>query len=191
MSEHDLPEPLARAWRSLSDPAAVAVPAALRRRGRQRAVLALEMLGCGLVLAAALYFWLAGDGLVFRVSASVLALIAVSGIVLALRTRAGLGRWSDWTPEGVLAFRLRECEVALFNARYGFVALAGLVAFAVFVWLAAELGWDALPPRFHYLYAGCVAVTVLLTATWALWRLRSKQRERLRLRALIEELRDA
>lgn len=190
MNERDELDALAGAWSSIEDEAALSVPVALRRRRRQRAVLVLEMLGCGLFLAFALYFWLAGDGLVFNMAAGLFLAVAVLSGVIATKTRAGLGRWADWTTEGVLAFRLRECEVALLNAKYALGGAAVPSAFAVFVWLAAELGWDALPPGFHYIYAATVAVSVLVVGVWGVWRIRTKRREHERLRALLEALRD-
>jgi hypothetical protein len=182
---------LSRQWRGLAANHAVSATTALRRRHRQRAVLLLEVLGSGAMYAFALCFWLAGSGVVLRAAAAMFVAAGTLTLVVALRTRTLLGRWSDWTPEGVLAFRLRECEVALLNARYGFVALAGLIVFASFVWMAAELAWDSLPLGFHHLYASCVAISAVLTALWSTWRIRVKRRERQRLWVLMQEFRNA
>lgn len=182
---------MARQWRDLAGPDPVSASSALRRRRRQRAVLWLEVLGSGAMLAIALSFWLGGSGVVFQAAAAMFAATGALTLIIALKTRATLGRWADWTPEGILAFRLRECEVALLNARYGFVAIGGLIAFATFVWLAAELAWDSLPRGFHHLYAACVAISAALTAAWSSWRIHAKQRERTRLVALMAQFRDA
>ena len=181
---------LSRAWRNITDEAELCVSAALRRQRVQALLLFLELAACGVALAAALCFWLAGAGVVYRVAGSLLVAAAVASGLLALRTRAGLGRWVDWTPEGVLAFRLRACQVALMNAKYALGSSAVLLLFAAFVWLAAELEWDVLPPGFHHLYAAVVATTVLAVAVWATWRIPAKRRERARLIALLEEQRD-
>jgi hypothetical protein len=191
MTDPDDIEALSRTWREIADEAEFSVPATLRRRRRHNALLLLEAIGSGVALATAAFFWLAGDGIVFRVAGSVLVAAVLVGVVFTKRTRMGLGRWADWTPEGVLAFRLRECEVAMLNARYALVSSAVLLGFASFVWLAAELEWDVLPPGFHYLYAAVVAGTVTPIAIWATWRTHAKRGEHSRLRALLEELRDS
>lgn len=189
MNDVDLDQ-LCREWRRLAT-GTIDIPAALRRRGLQRALLGVETLGSGAMFAGALCFWLAGDGVVFRAAAAMFAASGILVLALALRSRSMLVQWSDWTPEGVLAFRIRECEVALLNARYGFVAIAGLMGFAALVWLAAELAWDSLPRNFHHLYAACVAASALLTASWSTWRIRTKRRERTQLWQLLEEFRNA
>jgi uncharacterized membrane protein YccC len=58
------------------------------------------------------------------------------------------------------------------------------------VWLAAALEWDVLPPDFPRFYATVIGITVLLAGSWSLWRIRTKRRERTRLRTLLDELRD-
>lgn len=190
MSERDELKTFADAWRGLDGDSGLTVQAALRRQARHNTVLLLDVLGVGLLLAFALFFWLLGGGLVLRAASAVFAGTAVLSGMLIARKRAKLGGWADWTPQGVLAFRIRECELALLNARWQLVGCAVVVVFAAFVWLAAELAWDALPPGFHYFYAAVVAVTATVVSAWALRRIRSKRAERERLRALLDELRD-
>ncbi len=182
---------LSGAWRTISDETALSVPDTLRRRHRQRITLLLELLACGLALASALYFWLADDGWVHRAAAALFVAVAVVCGIVAVRTRGRLGAWADWTPDGVLAFRLRECEVALFSARSGLASCAVLIGFAAFVWLAAEFGWDVLPPGFPQFYAAVVSIVVLLGGSWSVWRIRTKRRQHARLRALLDELRES
>lgn len=187
MAERDGIEALARAWRGISDEVELSVDEALRRQRRQRLVLLLEVVFGAFGFATAVYFLLADDLLVFRVAALVLIAAGVTGGVVVRRTRVALLKWADWTPEGVLAFRLRDCEAALLTARHALLACAVLVVFAGFVWLAAALEWDALPPGFPVLYASVVAVCVAVVSAWALWRLRVKGAERDRLLALMAE----
>jgi uncharacterized membrane protein YccC len=187
--DHEI-EALSGAWRTISDDTSFSVPTALRRRRRQRFTFMLELLGCVVALASAIYFWLTDGGLVHYAAAALLTAVAVVCGVVSVKTRMRLGGWADWTPPGVLAFRLRECEVALSGARHGLVACGILAAFAGFVWLAAALEWDVLPPDFPRFYATVVGITVLLAGSWSLWRIRTKRRERTRLRTLLDELRD-
>lgn len=187
MTERDDIEALSRDWRTIPDDTALSVQAVLRRRRLHGAVMLFEALGAALALASALFFWLARDGLVFDVAAVVMLLVALGGGAAAKRARVDLLRWEDWTPEGVLAFRLRDCQGALITARHTLVACAALVAFAAFVWLAAELGWDELPPYFPQLYASIVAAVVVPLSLWAVLRLRAKRAEHARLVALLAE----
>lgn len=187
MTERDEIEALARAWRDITDEVELSVDEALRRQRRQRLALLLEAAFGAFGFATAVYFLLAADLIVFRVAAFVLIAAGVTGGLIVKRTRVALLKWADWTPEGVLAFRLRDCEAALLTARSALLACAALVAFAGFVWLAAALEWDALPPGFPALYASVVAVCVTAVSAWALWRLRVKRAERDRLRALVAE----
>lgn len=187
MAERDDIEALARAWRDITDEVELSVGDALRRQRRQRLVLLLEVVFGAFAFATAVYFLLAEDLIVFRVAALLIIAAGVTGGLVARRTRVALLKWADWTPEGVLAFRLRDCEVALLTAWHALLACAVLVVFAGFVWLAAALEWDALPPGFPALYASVVAVCVTVVSGWALWRLRVKRAERGRLRALMAE----
>ncbi len=181
-------EVLAGAWQTISEDTGFSVPAALRRRRRQQIVYVVELLACAVALACAIFFWLADGGLVYRVAALLYLAIAVVCGIASVNARKRLTAWTDWTPQGLLAFRLRECEVASFSAKSGFVACAILIGFAAFVWLASAFGWDVLPAGFPLFYATVVGVVVLVAGSLSAWRLRTKRRERLRLRALLEEL---
>lgn len=191
MHEDDEITALAGTWKAIGDETAFTVEAALRRRRRQQIAFVCELLACGLALASALYFWFAGDGLVHRATAALFVGVAVVCTAIAIRTRVRLTVWSHWTPEGVLEFRLRECEVALLGAWSGLVACAVLIGFAAFVWLAATFEWDALPQGFPQLYGTLVGVVVLGGGSWSAWRIRTKRPERARLLALLEEMRDS
>lgn len=191
MSERDELLDLSETWLGIASRSDLRPSAALARRRRQRALFVGELLGAAIMLALAVGFWLAGDGPVHRVAAALFVATAVLTAAVAGRTRAALGRWADWTPAGVLAFRLRECELAIVYARWQLGACALLAAFAAFVWLAAALRWDVLRPGFHYIYAACVAVVVLAVCAWAARRIPAKRAERARLRKLLEELTEA
>jgi hypothetical protein len=166
------------------------VVAALHRRRRQQLAFGVELLACGIALASALYFWLADDGLVHRTSAVLFVGVAVACGFIAVRTPPRLGAWADWTPEGVLADSLRECEVALLGAKTGLVSCAVLMGFAAFVWLASASGWDVLPPGFPQFYATIIGVVVLMGGSWSIWRIRTKGPELARLQALLDEMRE-
>lgn len=191
MSEHEELRSLSETWARIDDPSLLSVPAARARRRRQRAAFVGELLGAALMLALAAAFWLVDNGVVYRVAGALFVLTAFVTGVLAVRSRAGLGRWADWTPQGVLTFRLRECETALTFAKWQLGGCVVLLAFAVFVWLAAALDWDVLPPRFRYVYAAAVAVSVLAVCAWALRRIPAKRAERARLKQLLRELTEA
>lgn len=191
MTEDAEIETLARAWRGITDHVELSVAKALRRRRLQALTLLAEIALGAIVLAAAVHFWRVDDGIVYRVSALVLVATVVAHGFVARRMRSPLLNWADWTPEGVIAFRMRDCEAALVSARYATVGSVILLVFAAFVWLAVELGWDTLPPRFHVLYASVVACAVVVTTGWALWRRATKRAELERLRAILAELRDA
>jgi hypothetical protein len=189
MHDDDELRRLSDAWRTIPEEAAFDVTPALRRRRRQHLTLALEIFACAVALASAYYVWSAGAGLVHRSAAVLLVAAAVIGSIAAVKTRASLSLWADWTPEGVLAFHLRECESALQSARYGLLACGMLIAFAAFVWLAAEFEWDVLPPDFPRFYATVVTVAVFMVGSWSIWRIRTKRHERARLLALLDEFR--
>lgn len=190
MAERDDLEVLSRQWRDITEPVELSVPAALRRRRRQGLTFAAEAVMGAIGVATAIYFWTAHDGIVHRVAMIILLVAMAIGAAYG-RTRMTLVRWGDWTPAGVLAFRLRECEVALLTARWTLVTSGVLVAFAAFVWVAATLEWDALPPGFPGLYAAVVAAVVVPLTIWALWRLQVKRAEHARLLALLTELDEA
>ena len=151
MSERDELSALAETWLGIADMSQLSLAAARMRRRRQRMLFVGELFGALSMLAFAAWFWLAGDGPVFRTAAALFVAAAVLTVVFAARARTGLGRWADWTPQGVLAFRLRECELAIAYAKWQLGGCALLIAFAAFVWLAAVREWDVLPPGFHYI----------------------------------------
>ena len=188
MSERDELAALSATWLGITDRSELSLSAALARRRRQRALFVAELLGAAIMLALSAAFWLAGSGPVYRVAAVLFVATAVLTAIVAAKPRATLGRWADWTPAGVLAFRLRECELAIAYARWQLVSCAALVAFAAFVWLAAVLEWDALPPGFHYLYAATVVIVVLPAGVWAARRIAAKRTEQARLRHLLSAL---
>lgn len=188
MIEQEEIDALAHTWQSVSDAPPLSVPSALRRRTRQRAVLGLEMLAAALALVSGPFLWSRGDGLVLRVSAVVLVAIGIVSCVVALRSRATLGSWGDWTSSGILRFRLRECEAALRSARYGLISVGVLLLFAGFVAAASVFEWDLVPHAFARFYATIVIGGGLPGIVWSVVRIRTKRRELARLHSTLEEL---
>src|SRR5690606_33940503 len=94
MSERDELSALAETWLGIADMSQLSLPAARMRRRRQRMLFVGELFGALSMLAFAAWFWLAGDGPVFRTAAALFVAAAVLTVVFAARARTGLGRWA-------------------------------------------------------------------------------------------------
>lgn len=140
-----------------------------------------ELLLTALALWGAWFFWNL-DGAVFTVSAGVLLLAAVAGLRFSIRERMPLWHWHDWSPEGVLAYRIQRCESTLRVARSCKYSAAVLVAFLTYIWINA----DTLPEFFPRFYTGVVLVSVTLMLAWAHGQKRERTRELAQLRAMLD-----
>jgi hypothetical protein len=179
---------LSGAWQAISDQPEVDVAEALRRQRRQRGAFALELAASAAAIVAAVFFWLAAEGPVFRVTAAAMLVTGSIGGGVAIRQRVTLSRWVDWTPHGVLAFRLRECDVALAAGWFGVVSVVVLLGFAVFLSSAALLLQDRQISGVNRLYTASVVASCAVVGLWSRRVIRSRRKERARLRALTGQL---
>lgn len=179
---------IAGAWHTIAGDPTVDVAEALRRRRRQRGALALELAASAVAIVAAVFFWLEAEGPLLRVTAAVMLATGFVGGGVALRQRVELSSWGDWTPRGVLAFRLQECDVALATGWFGVVSVVVLLVFCALLTGAALLLRDSQILGVYRLYIACVVASGAVVGAWSARVIWTRRRERARLRALADQL---
>jgi hypothetical protein len=181
---------LSGAWQAIAERPDIDVSKVMRRRRRQRVAFAAELAGGAIAFGATAFFWFGAKGPMLKVTALVMFITGLLAVGVALRQRATLALWADWTPRGVLAFRLRECDVALATARFGILSIGALLLFAAFFSGGAVLWQDTQVLAFHKLYAAYVIASCVAGGSWCVWRLRTIRTERARVLAIFEQFAD-
>jgi drug/metabolite transporter (DMT)-like permease len=136
-------------------------------------------------LWVAWFFW-QQEATVFTVSALVLALNTPLSLWVTFRERLPLWHWHDWSPEGVLTYRVRQCESTLRLARYCWYSGGVLLLFLVYIWVNEFVAPGSTPSLFPVIYTVAILATVACLLLWARRQERVKARELAQLILLLQ-----
>ncbi|MDY6984168.1 MAG: hypothetical protein SV422_13875, partial [Pseudomonadota bacterium] len=85
--------------------------------------------------------------------------------------------WHDWSPEGVVRYRIRLCESTLRFARWCRFSSAILCVFTAYLWVNAAIDPGSMPASFPALYTSVSLLTIIALEWWAARQRRLRGRE--------------
>jgi hypothetical protein len=185
MNDRDFFEALGKQWQEDTGTLDVSRRKAVRQQWRNRIALGLEIAIVLFAFWAVWFFW-QYDATVYRVSALVLTGGALFSLWVTLKERIPLWHWHDWSPEGVLAYRVKLCESALRVVYYIRIGTVILTLFLVYIWVNALLDPASVPRFFPLFYTVLVMSAVLGQLWWAQREQRRKTAELRKLRTLLD-----
>lgn len=183
MNDIDLAK-LAEQWQRDTTALDVSRRKALRQYHANRLLLITEFLAALGYLWVAWYFW-QREGSVFTVSALVLLVTTAISVGVSSWERVPLSHWHDWSPEGVLRYRIRRCESSLRFAGWCHFSSAILIAFTIYLWVNAFVAPGSTPEFFPALYTVVTLITVAGLEWWAFRQRRLRMPELQELKALL------
>lgn len=175
MNDIDL-DRLAREWQRDTDALEVSRRKARRQYWRNRVLLTLEFLLTAVSAFVAWIFWQQA-AMVYTVSALVILGAIAMSTWLSLRERVPLWHWHDWSPEGVLRYRIRLCESTLRFTRWCRLSSVILFVFTAYLWVSAVIEPGSIPASFPALYTVVVLLTIVAVEWWAARQRRLRSRE--------------
>jgi hypothetical protein len=166
MNDLDFFDALAKEWQRDTAALEVSRRKAQRRYWMNRLAFAGEFL-LGLFGAWTAWFFWQQDATVYTVSALVMFVSIVLSVWIGIRERIPLWHWHDWSPEGVLRYRVQLCESSLRLAAWCRFSSCVLLLFVVYIWVAALADPEAMPASFPAFYTFVILGTVTMLEWWA------------------------
>lgn len=179
MAKPDIDQLLQKQWQASQPFIAVDLGKLRARQQSQKQRLWAEIFFAALSFGIGLMFWWQGTSTLTDVAAAVMIVSGIGSGVLAARARKPLLDWENWTPEGILEYRLKETEAALKLVRSAVYAAVLLCLFSVYLWWGSRFTPGTVTQEFALLYSGFSVPAILATLGWAGWR-RQKLLERRR-----------
>jgi hypothetical protein len=171
MNDLDFFDALAKEWQRDTAALEVSRRKARHRYWMNRLAFAGELLFTLFAAWTVWFFWQL-DSLVYTVSALAMSVSIVLSVWVSIRERIPLWHWHDWSPEGVLRYRMRLCESALRLAAWCRFSGVVLLLFVAYIWITAFFDPDSVPAFFPAFYTLVILVTVAMLEWWA-WRQRT------------------
>jgi hypothetical protein len=167
MAKPDIDEVLQHHWQAITPFISVDADKVQVRQRSQKLRLWSEFFGSALSLAIALLFWWQGTSTLTDIAGAVMFVSGIGSGILAKRARKPLLNWQDWTPQGVLEYRLKETDTTLKLIRNAFCAAALLCLFTLYLWWGSRFTPETVSVGFARLYSSFSVPAILLTVWWA------------------------
>ena len=167
MAKPDIDQLLQQHWQADKPFIAVDVSKVWERQQSQRHQLWAELFGSVLSLGIGLLFWWQGTSTLTDIAGAVMFVWGIGSAILARRARKPLLDWQNWTPQGILEYRLKETETALKLARSAVYAALLLFLFSLYLWWGSRFTPGTVSPGFALLYSSFSVPAILLTLWWA------------------------
>ncbi len=113
---------------------------AQQRQRQQWQLLWAEWLGALVMGGTAAWLLIAMPSWLSTIAASVLAIGVVLSAIVSWHIHRPLVTYANWSSQGVLAFRLRSCQLSLWYYRYNQLGCLLLLVFVAGLWLL--WGWQ-------------------------------------------------
>lgn len=113
---------------------------AQQRQRQQWQLLWAEWLGALVMGGTAAWLLIAMPSWLSTIAASVLAIGVVLSAIVSWHIHRPLVTYANWSSQGVLAFRMRSCQLSLWYYRYNQLGCLLLLVFVVGLWLL--WGWQ-------------------------------------------------
>jgi hypothetical protein len=190
MNEPDFLEALSKEWQRDTQALDVMRCNVKRQRWFNRLFFSSELMWGCIGVGWAWYFW-QKEATVFKVSAVVLLVCSLFGLWISVRNRLPMWHVHDWSPEGLLAYRVRMCEYKLRGVHYCIYGAAALLLFLTYIWVNEYIEPESTPSHFPLIYTVIVLWCVFWALFWARLLRRGQTEELAKLRALLHSFNDS
>jgi hypothetical protein len=183
---------LSKSWQQQPVAAATVPNAADLTKARQRQrqqwlLLAGEWLGAAAMAGTALWLVTSMQDWLSYIAAVFLLIGVLMSLYVSWHVHRPLLAYDNWSSSGVLAFRLRSCQLSLLYYRYNQLACALLVLFVVVLW-GLWFWQPALVPAAMLKFYSLIALPLCLYGIYLLQqRIGNKQQEIAPLQALLQD----
>lgn len=190
MDTTELDQLLKQHWQASEPAIAVDVGKARQWQHSQQRRLWAELSGSVLSVAIGLLFWWQGTSTLTDIAGAVMFVSGVGSGILARRARQPLLDWQNWTPEGILDYRLKETETTLKLVRSAVYAALLLLLFTLYLWWASRMTPETVSSGFALLYSACSVPAILFTLGWAGVQRRRTLRRQQGIRAALQSFQE-
>ncbi|MCT6698053.1 hypothetical protein [Rheinheimera sp. 4Y26] len=168
-------------------PTAADLTKARQRQRQQWLLLAGEWLGATAMAGAAWWLLTSMQDWLSYIAAAFLLLGVLMSLYVSWQVHRPLLAYDNWSSSGVLAFRLRSCQLSLLYYRYNQLACALLLLFVLVLW-GLWLWQSALVPVAMLKFYSLIALPLCLYGIYLLQqRIGTKQQEIAPLQALLKD----
>ena len=190
METSDLDRLMQAHWQAQKDFIPLDAGRVQARQRTQKRRLWLDLSGSAFSVGIGLLFWWLGNTTLFYIAGAMMVLSGIGSGILASRARKPLLDWGNWTPQGILEYRLRESETDLKLVRNTGYAVLALILFTLYLWWGSYFTPRIVPADFALRYTICVAPAVLLTLWWARRRRTRALRQQLEISAALKSFQE-